>query len=189
MELYRAFFPDFATQIHWAFKAEVFDVLDKYVRLRVKSGINTIEDESDDWSWRDQKLEIMSVLDEHYVNYLSAYFHDNKISSMSIPQALIDNISSELAFKVCSNEKLMFHSWNLWEPAGILIMKILNKRMIDNRNITAEPLMAFLEQEEFFNPYDKELFGYEYFMHIAQNTRVLLDIDFFKETIGISSAR
>jgi hypothetical protein len=184
--LYRAFLPDFVTQIHWPFKAEVFDAVDGYVRLRERKGISTIEDPSDDWSWRDRRLEIVSVLDEHYENNLYAYFHENKISSMSAPKTLIDDISSILSFKVCTTEKLMFHSWNLWEPAGILLMKMLNKRMIDIRSLTAEVFVTCLEQVDFFNPYEQELLNYEYFMHVARNAELHLNFDFNADTAEIS---
>lgn len=83
----------------------------------------------------------------------------------------------------------MFHSWNLWEPAGILLLKVLNERMIDSRNITAELFIAFLEQENFFKPYGPELLNYEYLMHIAKDTRLALNIDFIRDTIEISSVR
>lgn len=187
--LYRTFFPDFATQIHWSFKDEVFDAIDDYVRLREKRGIRTIEAPSDDWSWRDRKLEIISVLDEHYVVYLYLHFYENKNSSMLMPRGVIENISSRLSFKICCNEKLMFHSWNLWEPAVILLLKILNERMIDNRNVTADFFIAFLEQENFFKPYDQELFIYEYLMYIAKDIKLRLDLDLINDTIKIIAVR
>jgi len=184
--LYRTFFPDFATQIHWPFKAEIFDVIDDYVRLREKRGINTIEDTSDDWSWRDRKLETISVLDDHYVNHFYSLFHENEDSRLTLRQGLIENISSRLSFKVCSSEKLMFHSWNLWEPAGILLLKIFNQRLIDNHHITAELFIACLEEQDFFSPYEQELLNYEYRMHIAQGIRLVPNLDFEKDTIEIS---
>ena len=187
--LYRTFFPNFATQIHWPFKAEIFDALDGYIRLHKKRGIVTIEDYSDDWSWRNQKLEIISVLSDHYSDCLYSHFHANEFSLLSIRQNLIDNVSSELSARVCSNEELMFHSWNLWEPTGILLLKILNEPMIDSRDISAELFITFLEQENFFNPYNQELLNYEYLMHIAKDIRLTVNVDFIRDTVEISSVR
>jgi len=187
--LYRIFFPAFSTQIHWPFKAEIFDLVDSYVRLREKRGINTIEDPSDDWSWRDQKLNTVSMLDEHYSDYFYLFFHENKVSLPSLPKGLIDHISSRFSFKVCTKDELMFHAWSLWEPAGIFLLKILKERMIDNHNITPEFFIAYLEQQGFFNPYDQELLNYEYLMHIARHTELRLNLDFVADTIEILPPR
>jgi len=66
----------------------------------------------------------------------------------------------------------MFHSWNLWEPVAIMLMKILNEPLIVHSNITSELFITYLEQQNFFNPYEQELLNYEYLMHRVQDMRL-----------------
>ena len=67
----------------------------------------------------------------------------------------------------------------------MLLSKLFNLRMIDKHQITPEFCISLLEEQGFFDPYNKELLNYEYLMHIAQNTRVQLD--FVSDTIELRS--
>lgn len=188
-ETYRSLFPLFATQIHWQYKSEVFELIDSYTRLRKHQGINVIEDLDDNWTWRDRKLEISSVLDEHFIDQIYLYLHQKQVDIKSLPIGLLENFSSLLSYKICRNDTLLFHSWNLWEPACIELTKLLNEKMINNYEITAQLLISFLEHQGFFTFYPQELLNYAQKMDQALNSELRQNFDFVRNKLEITSVK
>ena len=72
--------------------------------------------------------------------------HLNKIDTSKLPDNFIPELAEQLVDQFLKSENTMLHSWNLWKPVSVDIVRVIHElRIFEHNKLSVEYIMEMLE--------------------------------------------